>query len=625
VALEAQEVAVRVRLLGGTAYQRDANATADATERIGKAGAAANAESDASVATQAGLVGLLSKSGKTLSTHGQKVQKLGRDMKEAGRSAMTLSAGIGFIGYESVKAATEYGKYAKLLETNALTTPKQLKELEDGTHGWATALGTTPIELIKALYPIQSSLKNTKEDLWALKAAALGAKVGLDTLPNTANAVAGALKTHLKDIHNPNEAIGLMDYFVGSGKLHLPEFTQALTSGVLQQGSQDHLGFRDIGAVLSAMAKSTIPPMQEATRMRLVLTKMAAVDSPAALRALRSIGLEQYSLAHDMEKPEGLNVALRDLREHLKKLPQDVQNVKLAEMFGQSRGFATIAGLLQNLKEIEKIRKGSASITGEFTEKKFKQATETLAFKWEALKGTIDEALIGAGEDLGPTVLPIITEFAHITAGLLYIFTELPAPLRDVFVGLAGIGLVAGPVLWIFGNLFTVIGGGMRLLGFLSTYLSKMVAADEAMAATQGISIFAEGLKGIMTIGLGAGALYALWYIWTHKPPGWFYDAMGLKSTVSNKAEFAKQHAINAREHEVHSGVLHPHMVHLGPHGEWTEEGAISGPKGPSAPELAELKKSLSEVLHLKVPVFIDGRKVAEAVHQSDREQVNRR
>lgn len=632
--LEAQEVAVRIRYLGGTQFNKEAAESARAVEGIGTAaeragkktaGRTLGTRTAEEVGQEAGLLSLVKNSAKVLSEKGRQLDKIATSVQNVGRAALPVSAGLGFVGYEAIKSSMSVGQAFKLLETQAFASRQQVKELEQDTRGMATRFGTTPTEIAQALYPLQSSFKNVKQDVEGLTASLMGAKIGLDTLPNTSNAVAGTMKAHMKDIHSATEAMAVMDYIVGSGKLHLPELTESLTTGILQQASQMGVSFREIGALDAAMAKSTVPPSQENTRMRLILTKLGAASSAEEIKALRSIGLEKFSLAHDLEKPGGgLLYALKDLSNHLDKLPKVEQNLKLGEMFGQSRGFATIAGMLEELKSAEKINATLHTASSASLTEHFKQTEETEAFKLSQLKGAYYETMTELGRSLSPTVIPLLKEAGGDLASLVKDFNELPGPIKQGAGMLAIFGFAFGPVVYMFGNLLKVASGVMRLFGWLGEHV--IFSTEEASAARAiGLDIAGMAADTLVT----GGALYVLYYLFTHKPPNWFYEVLGLKSTISNKQQEAQDKSINKREAEVGKGTLQAKPMYRTAGGGLAEaltpKEAQTLQKKYEQETMKALKDSLKEAFKLEVPLYVDGRKIAEAVHKSDREVMARR
>jgi len=103
---------------------------------------------------------------------------------------------------------------------------------------------------------------------------------------------------------------------VGTGDMTMHQFTQALGTGILATASAVGLSFRDIGAAIATLTDNAIPADQAATKLRTSMLMMVNPSGPATA-ALNSIGMAATSLAMDMQKPDGLKVALDDIRTHL--------------------------------------------------------------------------------------------------------------------------------------------------------------------------------------------------------------------------------------------------------------------------------------------------------------------
>jgi hypothetical protein len=141
MAMEASEVAVRVRLLGGTAFEKEAQGVAKSVEEIGVAGKRA----DVGNSLGAGAAAAGTKV-KTLSDH---LTNLGKKLTSVGMGLAPAAAGIGFLGYTAVKTQAQFQSLMMQLVTQANLPRKSLQGLTKDVQALATTVGQTPTALAR--------------------------------------------------------------------------------------------------------------------------------------------------------------------------------------------------------------------------------------------------------------------------------------------------------------------------------------------------------------------------------------------------------------------------------------------------------------------------------------------
>jgi TP901 family phage tail tape measure protein len=418
----------------------------------------------------------------------EKMQAVGRGMSSVGRSMTMLAVPLVALGAYAVKSAASFGQAMTRISTQTSMNAKSAAGIASNFAKLSGQVGFNSTQLAEGLYPIASEgLKGTKA-LQALTAAAKGAKIGGDSLTVTADALSGALGTGAKDIHSASEAMVVMDRTVGAGKMHLQDLTAAMGTGVVQEAVAMGLGFRDVGAALATMTRQGVPAEVEASRLKLSLTKMAA-PSGAALKAVTSLGLGQFTLANDLHKPNGLVVALGDLRSHLKGLSTDQQNLDLSAMFGQSRGLSNIVGLLHGLPTMAKIRgQLSGATSGQFANRWAEQA-KTPAQKFADTMAVVKTSITQLGTALMPIVLAVLPRLTKDITALVGWVSHLPKPVLDVVIGFTAFLAIGGPILMFFGGLITAIGTVGRAMEAMK--LVTLATSTVMKASLIGLVVFA--------------------------------------------------------------------------------------------------------------------------------------
>src|SRR5580693_5485708 len=164
-----------------------------------------------------------SKVGSKLEETGSKMKTLGSGMSSFGRKLSYLSVPLLAVGGYSIKMAMDFQTSMTQLRTQAGASAKELKYLEAGALKIGPKVAEGPTELAQALYPIRSVGLQGKQALEALTAAAKGSQVSGAGLTETSEALSGALRTQLSDVHSASGAMSIMNGIVGLGRMHLDE------------------------------------------------------------------------------------------------------------------------------------------------------------------------------------------------------------------------------------------------------------------------------------------------------------------------------------------------------------------------------------------------------------------
>lgn len=469
--LEAQEIAVRMRLLDGTAFQAEADRTAESIDRIGAAGDEASAgigkmnDKVGESAGAAGLLGFFSKAGAGATALGAKMEKLGKSMMSFGRSASVFSAVIGIGIGESAKSYMKVEEQYKLLETQAKASRSEIEKLHKATKGWGKEFGLGPEEVAKALYPIQSVFKNFGLDMKTATAAAMGAVVGKDTMENTANFLTSVRKSGLAGSMSEKQIMALGDEAVGQGKMRLPELSEALgKSGIIALAKTDGLNLQGLLSYIAGASAQGVEPSELSNRLKLTLNKLLSPHGEA-LSAVEGLGLTQYQMAEAMHSGQlGPVKVLKLLEEHLKLVSANEQNLYLGAIFGQSRGQANIATLLRSIPSIEKIFGVLGKTNAGVLEKHFTQAKEAPGFQFEQVKGTLKEMEYTLGKAAWKPLADVLKTLEGFLSKITTWFSKLSPSTQKFLTWVLLATAALGPLSLVFGSMFLVVGKLLPLL-----------------------------------------------------------------------------------------------------------------------------------------------------------------
>ena len=385
------------------------------------------------------------------------MQKVGKGMSSVGSTMTRMAVPLVAFGAYAVKASMNYQQAMTRISTQTSMSTKNAAGVASHFNKLSGQVGFSSSQLAEGLYPIASEGLKGAKALDALTAAAKGAQIGGDSLTSTASALSSVLGAGAKDIHSASEAMVVMERSAGLGKMKLSDLTDAMSTGVVSEATGMGLGFRDLGAALGAMTKQGVPAEQEASRLKLSLTKMAA-PTGVALKQVRALGLGQFQLASDLRKPNGMITALRDLRSHLQGLSPNEQNQALANMFGQSRGLSNIRGLLRALPVMTNIRGQLSQATGSQFAGRWKEQLQTPAQKFANVMAEVKTSVTNFGTAIMPIVTAILPRLTKDITGLVGWMSHLPKPVREGVVGFTAFLAIGGPTLIFIGKLVTAVG-----------------------------------------------------------------------------------------------------------------------------------------------------------------------
>lgn len=523
------------------------DAVAAATERLtkvqktsadaGKASAAgldaqAAAAKRASGAAGAAAGGSKAHSG-ALDEHASKLKKVETGLGSFGRAMNNVSLPIIAVGGYALKMGLDFEAAMQRLHGQAGYAQKDIGGLEAAVLKAAPHLARTPNELADALYHVASVGIPAAQAMQVVSAASIAANIGNANLENTTN----GLVIVMKSLHQPasmaKEDMALLNEVVGAGNLRMEDLVGSLGK-VLPQAQSFGLHLQDVGAAMDVMTSRGINAEMAATRLGMTFNLMGN-PSVTAQKSLATIGLSANTLAEDMHKPNGLLVAVEDLKSHLDKtfpasgsrklsveeersalqtykkqleetgvsgkaLTKDLEEYadKLVHMgsaavqqaqvlsssFGRGRQSATILTLVQNVDDLrkmyERLPEGAKALE-RLTDAQDKWE-KTSSAQFDVAKATITTSMTEIGKSLGPEVVPVIKDLAGDIEGLVHMFEGLPTPVQHTVEEVTALIAVLGPAALLMSKL---IGAG-RAVGSAGGWVAGKFSSSGAAAGEAG-------------------------------------------------------------------------------------------------------------------------------------------
>lgn len=460
---------------------------------------------------------------------------VGKSAEATGKSLSTyLTAPIVGVGYESVKMAVNFQQTMEMLHTNAGTAQDAIAGLSQSVLDMASQVGAKPEDLAKGLYHIASAgngIWSTAQQLDILKIAAEGAAIGQANLDDTTYALTSTMASNIKGAETASSAMGILTATVGAGDMKMGDLNAAIGTGFLGTAASFGISLQSVGAALATLTDNGEHADAAATRLRMTwalmaspskqATKMlsdlgltstdAAASVDAANKVFAQTGLSTTKLATDLQQPNGMNVAMRDIAQHIKDagLNASETDAILAKAFGGGRTDAAMLTMLQNLDRTDTKFQAINASAGDFSEKwASQQETANQQFK-QAWAG-IEADLIKLGDEILPTVTKDFNELAHYVQDVSNWFNGLNQEQKNFVIHAAEVTLAVGPALMIFGKIATTlstVGKGFSMVSKAMGFLKFAPLAEEGAGLTEALAGGGGLLAALGPVGLGIGAV----------------------------------------------------------------------------------------------------------------------
>jgi TP901 family phage tail tape measure protein len=387
-----------------------------------------------------------------------------------GRLGKISAIALAGIAAYSIKAATDFQAKMLLIHTQAGDTGVDLKKLGDQVMALAPLTGIGPDKLADGLYHVESAGFRGAEAMQILTAAAKAAAIGQSDMETTTQAMIGVMAVGFKDVRDAADAQAYLNTTVGIGDMRMQQLSSAIATNVLPTFAVAGLGMRDFSAALATVTDNVTPANMAATRLRMTVALLGS-PTKAAAKALEAVGLsgaevtkalahrdllEKYGvsvskLSMDLRKPDGLLIAIMDLKDHLKAAGLDAteQAAVIERAFGGGRTSAAIQTLMLESDRLKSkydalgtsaTRQAAAQKAWAEQEQNFKQQTHQLGASLQVL-----------GIQLGEKLLPPLQKFVQfLTTHQSLVIGFLKGLL--VFLGLLTVAWIAEGIAMIAAN-----------------------------------------------------------------------------------------------------------------------------------------------------------------------------
>lgn len=381
------------------------------------------------------------------------------------------------VGFEATKMAMNFDQQLTLIHTQAGAVHEDLGLIGKAILDMAPKVGQGPEKLAEAMYHIESTGMRGAQALDILENSAKLASIGIADLDNVTYAMSGVMAVGMKDIHSAADAIAFMNATVGMGDMRMEALTRAVGTGILPSMKAAGLGMVDFAAALSTLTDNSVPADEAATRLRMTIALMAA-PTKAASEALEAVGIGQLDAAHaltnrdaelskfgitvgqlaaDMQQPNGLLVAVKDLKAHLEGLSPAAAAQVIEHAFGGGR---TSGAILTLLEESDKLASkydqlGTSADRARNLDAAWAEQQKQFSQQWHEFVATLQVVGVQIGNWLIPKIQATIKwmrENSEVVKILALIIGGVLVAAMVAFTAsmiAMGVAALANPVTWI--------------------------------------------------------------------------------------------------------------------------------------------------------------------------------
>lgn len=411
------------------------------------------------------------------------LSRMGKSLSSAGRS-LTRNVSLPLVGLGVVagKMALDFEDAFTRIAALSNASAQDIREWREEVLALAGETAQAPQELADALFFLSSAGLKANQIMPALEAAARGSAIGLGETADVANITASALNAYAGSGLKAAQVTDILVAAIREGRAEPEEFAVAL-GRILPIASKAGVSFDQVAASLAGLSNVGLDVNEGVTAMRGLLQALVAPGSQAA-DTLKEVGLSA-SEVRDAIAEDGLLGAMRLLDEatngNIDQLRKIIPNIRaLTGQFG-------LTG--QEAEKVSGIFDRVADSTGDL-DKAFGETEKGAGFRFQQQLAKLRVAAIELGEQLIPIGLKIV----EVVSGLATAFSHLSPAMQSSILKFAALAVVAGPLLRIFGGLFTLVGGGVKVF----RVLSGAVAASAATSAAAGgqLTLFSTAVAG---------------------------------------------------------------------------------------------------------------------------------
>ena len=262
----------------------------------------------------------------------------------------------------------------------------------------------------------------------------------------------------------------------------------------------DQLGgsYKDTAVMVLAMKEAGVPAAKSANALKSAMASIIAPTS-AATKEFASFGINLGAIKN-AGGPVQMVLSLQKALEGLQPL---AKQQLIEKLFGKYQ-FGNITALIENLGKAGSqtanamvVAAASADQIKNLADQEIKQATSSPSAQWSKALATFKADLYPIGQD----IMKVATKLLEFGNKVAAIFQGLPGPVKFFLGLLAGLTVLAGPIIMLTGLMANFVGNILKGVIFFKDLIGggksiRQLLTPELIAAQNASSLFADGIKG---------------------------------------------------------------------------------------------------------------------------------
>jgi len=376
------------------------------------------------------------------------------------KAVFGIAAAGAALGYESIKLAAGFQTQMTRL-TTAAGMPKAVVDANsDAIMRMGEQAGFTGTQVAEALYhPISAGL-DFASSMAVVRDSMKEARISGASLDDTTYGLSSVMKAFNVGADGSAQTMATLNAIVGQGDMHFQDFNTSV-KGWAAPAATFGVSIQSVGAALAYMTDRGVPAAQAGTQLGMTMALMAAptkqatkILTDAGMGAeeagqktsamtdlLKKAGVTTTQMAADIHKPDGLQVALQDLKTHMTNAGVSAveQAAVIARAFGGGKSGKAVMSMYNGL---DGLKQKYDSIGDDATPTKFEEAFGLAAKTTEGRLATLKSSFADFGIKIGTALLPYVDK---AIAGFSKFFDFLSSnhTAMMVFAGIVGVLLVS--------------------------------------------------------------------------------------------------------------------------------------------------------------------------------------
>lgn len=345
------------------------------------------------------------------------------------------SIGLAGVGIASVDLAQKFQTQMTRLSTAAGAPIAQVNGMRDAVLKTATSVGVSGTQMAEALYHPVSAGLDLKTSLQDVKYAAMETQISGASLDDTTYALSSVMKAFNQSASDAGPTMAQLNAIVGQGDMHFQDFNTSIKNWA-PTAAQLNIGVTSMGAALAYLTDRGNGAEEAATRVTMGLSMMTTpskqaaalleglgvassdvtASSDAMTTVLKKTGITQNELAADLQKPDGIYVALQHLKNSL--VEAGVSGTEadsvLSKIFGGGRSDKAILSLMQNLDGLKsKFQDIQTAASPDKFANAWQQTQQTFAYQLKQVGAEVENLAIRFGNMLIPEIQAVVGWFSR--------------------------------------------------------------------------------------------------------------------------------------------------------------------------------------------------------------------